>query len=126
MEFLSGSTAHDVFYKAPLPSPIIKDVSAAIKVLHEKDIVFGDLWRPNIMVLNATAKLVDFDWCGKHGEAKYPANLNDLGNISWHPDVQRATTMRKEHDIFMLKALHSHGLPKIIEGSEREVTQKIT
>jgi serine/threonine protein kinase len=125
MEFLSGSTAQDVFYKAPLPSPVFKDVWAAIKILHERDIVFGDLRRPNIMVLKASAKLVDFDWCGKDGEAKYPVNLNDLGDISWHPDVQRGSTMRKEHDLFMLRTLHNLGLAEIMEGVEHEIAPEI-
>jgi hypothetical protein len=51
MEYLSGSPAHELFWKGPLPSSVFKDVRTAIDALHERNVVFGDLRRPNIMVL---------------------------------------------------------------------------
>ena len=37
--------------------------------------------------------LIDFDWCGMHGEDTYPVSLNDLhdpaNSINWHPDIRR-------------------------------------
>src|SRR5438046_9227519 len=91
---------------------------AAINALHEKGFVFGDLRWPNIMVLNGRAKILDFDWCGNDGEDRYPATLNDLGDINWHQDVHRGSIMRKEHDCFMLEGLHSTGLAEVVEKPE--------
>jgi len=103
MEHLPGSTAHELFSDRFLPSYVFTDVQAAINTLHEKDIVFGDLRRTNIMVNKKRAKIVDFDWCGRDGEDRYPLTLNDT--ITWHPDVKRGSVTQKEHGQFMLKAL---------------------
>lgn len=48
------------------------------------------------------ALLIDFDWCGKEGEAKYPETLNDTGDIRWAPGVERSGLMKKEHDEYCL------------------------
>lgn len=121
MEHLPGSPAHELFCKGPLPSSVFKDVQAAIDSLHEMDLVFGDLRRPNIVVLNKRAKIVDFDWCGRDGEDRYPPNLNNSGEINWHPDVGRGSVMRKEHNHFMLDGLRPFSLTEIAEDGEFEV-----
>ena len=45
--------------------------------------VHGDLRRPNIMIRNEdistpspTPIIIDFDWAGIQGQAKYPSSLN--------------------------------------------------
>jgi serine/threonine protein kinase len=49
----------------------------AIKHLHCNGYVFGDLRDPNVLVTqDGSAMLVDFDWCGKRGEARYPLDIN--------------------------------------------------
>jgi serine/threonine protein kinase len=106
MEFISGSPSNERFGETSVPQPVYDRVKAAIDALHEKDIVFGDLRCPNIMVTDSNeVKMIDFDWCGKDGEATYPATLNDADGIPWHPSISRGSVMRKEHDIFMLKGL---------------------
>lgn len=99
MEYVDGRTLDDV---SPLiASATYKQIEKAIGILHEHDIVFGDLRPPNIIVRSVGGPvLVDFDWCSKHSEGKYPADLNQ--DIKWHPDVEEFGLMRKEHDIFML------------------------
>jgi RIO-like serine/threonine protein kinase len=104
MEHVPGSPAHELFWKGPLPSSVFTDVLAAVNALHEKDIIFGDLRRTNIMVHKKRAQIVDFDWCGRDGVDRYPHTLNDSDEITWHPDVKRGSVMRKEHDRFMLGA----------------------
>ncbi|KAF8316926.1 uncharacterized protein EI90DRAFT_2944096, partial [Cantharellus anzutake] len=75
------------------------------EVLHQKDIVFGDLRQPNIMISKDHAMLVDSDWAGKHGEACYLTTLNNLGDVVWPPGVVCGGIMQMEHDDFMLEQL---------------------
>jgi hypothetical protein len=58
MEYLPGSPANELFCKGPLPLSVYKDVQAAVDLLHKEGIVFGDLRRLNIMVLNKRAKII--------------------------------------------------------------------
>ncbi|KAL5522069.1 hypothetical protein ACEPAF_1925 [Sanghuangporus sanghuang] len=51
------------------------------------------------------AVLIDFDWCGKDSEARYPTTLNDTGDIDWAPGVERFGLMKKEHDDYRLRNL---------------------
>ncbi|CAE6407480.1 unnamed protein product [Rhizoctonia solani] len=92
------------------PRSVIKNTEAAIKILHSHDIVFGDLRRPNVMMLKDSmgkttgkAMLVDFDWCGKHLEGRYPPKMNMT--LGWHRDVRPEAVMDKQHDIHMLARL---------------------
>ena len=85
-------------------------MECAVKKLHEIGLVFGDLRKPNIMIATNVSppqvKLVDFDWCGKHEEGRYPTSLNDnLNEIKWHPDVERNGVMLQDHDQWMLRKL---------------------
>ena len=83
-------------------------VQKAMDILHEHDIVFGDL-RPNNIIKpedGLGVLLVDFDWCGSHGESSYPVTLNGDSNCGWHADVKRGAIMRKEHDDHLLQRLH--------------------
>ena len=80
-------------------------VEKAIKILHEKDMVFGDLRLPNILVGGDSAMLIDFDWCGKAGQDHYPPEMNHDESIGWHPDVGPGCRMYPDHDIHMLKKL---------------------
>ena len=64
-----------------------KCVKDAIDILHSDHLVFGDLRRPNILVGNDTAMLIDFDWCGKSGEARYPPEINRDPRMGWPVDV---------------------------------------
>jgi len=68
MEFLEGYTADNcrALDNSTLDT-VHEDVRRAVEILHEANLVFGDLRRPNIMIVDGRAKLVDFDWCGKDG-----------------------------------------------------------
>ena len=80
-------------------------VKNAIDILHSKDMVFGDLRWPNILVGNNTAMLIDFDWCGKAGEARYPHDINIDASMGWHKDVGPDCFMTLDHDDHMLRNL---------------------
>ena len=120
MEFISGSPSNELLGEAPISQHAHSRVKVAVKALHDRDIVFGDLRRPNIMVAHSKeVKMIDFDWCGKDGKATYPAILNDTLEMHWHPDVARGSVIRKEHDLFMLENLLPAALlPMIVEESD--------
>ncbi|KAJ7850504.1 hypothetical protein B0H14DRAFT_2355645, partial [Mycena olivaceomarginata] len=109
MERVEGMMAsHWAYHHQETPLPHFADVRRAIEVLHHRNIVFGDLRLPNIMVCQhgegeARAVLVDFDWAAIAGRGRYPATLSDL-NV-WAPTVAPYGVMEMEHDIHMLKAI---------------------
>ena len=111
MKFIDGSNSHYRFKHQVLPPKILDDVRNAVNELHDATLVFGDLRRPNIIIHKTSdgerAMLVDFDWVGQDGEARYPASLNDTGSIIWPAGVKPSGIMRMEHDDEMIKNLVS-------------------
>ncbi|CAE6446468.1 unnamed protein product [Rhizoctonia solani] len=89
---------------------IRQTIKGALKLLHEANFVFGDLRKPNILIVEDEkgtigAKLIDFDWCGPVGEGRYPANISD--SIEWAPGMERGGLMAQKHDNDMLELLFS-------------------
>ena len=86
----------------------------ALKVLHEKDYVFGDFRAPNIMVVmegdEQRPKLIDFDWAAKDVEGLYPPNIEmrRIGRIGWAKGVGPLAPMLKAHDVDAFEALKAH------------------
>ena len=92
-------------YPLATPTEVLEKVSEALKILHANDLVFGDLRLPNILVTSqGGVQLVDFDWCGKVGEAEYPASIN-LVDIKWPMGVVPGDLLRLEHDEEMFQRL---------------------
>jgi hypothetical protein len=89
----------------PLTKRQLELVKQAIELLHSRDLVFGDLRVPNILVKDESVMITDFDWCGKAGEARYPATLNDA--VDWPKGVGPDAVMLKQHDLSMLDKLQS-------------------
>ncbi|QRV79743.1 hypothetical protein RhiJN_07758 [Ceratobasidium sp. AG-Ba] len=88
--------------------PLRQDVEKALKILHEADLVFGDLRAPNVVVSESDAgrpsgMLVDFDWCGREGEVRYPAAMNE--EIDWATGAEAGGLITKQHDMEMLDRL---------------------
>lgn len=89
-----------------LSARVKADVRVALVVLHQNHTVFGDLRRPNIMIVSRDdspsqegvlssppakkpklddtfgAMLVDFDWAGVAGQTAYTLFLDDSGRIT--------------------------------------------
>ena len=111
MKFIDGLNSHYRFELEVLPPKILDDVRNAVNELHNASLVYGDLRRPNILIHKTDdgerAMLVDFDWVGHHGQAQYPASLNDTGSISWPASVKPSAIMIMEHDDEMFKKLAS-------------------
>ena len=100
MDYFDGEPVTKAFSEQYLAK-----VNTAIRILHSHNLVFGDLRRPNILIKGETVMLVDFDWCGEAGVARYPKSLNPDPEICWHESVGPDCIMMKEHDIHMLGQL---------------------
>ena len=72
------------------------------KYLSKNKFVHGDLRCPNVLIDDSTKniKVVDFDWAGKVGEARYPLNTNPL--IHWPRENIAGTLIRMDDDSIML------------------------
>lgn len=91
------------FYRAQIHSQIRQ----ALKLLHDNDFVFGDLRPPNILVTDDYQKvmLIDFDWSGKQGVARYPAGGVNQEH-AWPAGVEANGLIEKEHDLRWLQTLN--------------------
>jgi len=61
---------------------ILQNVERAITILHSSNYVHGDVRLPNILVSNDRVYMIDFDFSGEEGIARYPRNL-DMSNFPW-------------------------------------------
>ena len=89
----------------PVPAIVSKRVDNAVRLLHDKDIVFGDLQDPNILYVDSdgSVALIDLDWAGTDGVSRYPATLNPAN--AWAEDVFPYGIMHKAHDIWQMERL---------------------
>ena len=92
-------------YGSMLNSPVSAEVKTALKtaveVMQVKNLVHGDLRPQNILVVGNKVRLLDFDWAGNEGTARYPKALN-LRTGPWHSDVSPGGIVTKEHDLFQI------------------------
>lgn len=112
MELVDGKDAHQYFLGKSLPPDILNQMELAMGILHGRNLVYGDLRRPNILIKTnekgeLRALLIDFDWVGTADQARYPSSLNDSGEILWANGVCRHRLMNKEHDLEMIRLLNS-------------------
>ena len=100
MEQVPKAKGQSLFVAPPPQSAlegIWKDIDRALNLLHEKDLVFGDLREPNVLYLpegEGRALLVDFDGVGRDGKDRYSACINPEAKLG----VARGQIMEKEHD----------------------------
>ena len=107
MEYIDGDTLASA--KSTMNEDMVKrvksDLKRALTLLHEKDLVFGDLRPPNVMITKEgkRVKLIDFDWAGVAGQVEYPHLLSPA--VTWPKGVQTLDPIKKEHDLEMLDNL---------------------
>lgn len=83
---------------------VLSEVRRAIKMLHDNKLVFGDLRSPNVMITKANkVKLIDFNWAGEEGQAKYPYLMSS--DIKWAAGVEALGVIKKDHDMEMLAGM---------------------
>ncbi|KAG9081028.1 hypothetical protein FRC06_005896 [Ceratobasidium sp. 370] len=115
MSYVSGGNLYDFLDKCPedkrgtAVQTIHVDIDKALRLLHAGNFVFGDLRPPNILVVkrktDTGAMLIDFNWCSKAQEGRYPLGLNDSMFDTWATGMERGGLMEKTHDWEMLKIL---------------------
>ncbi|EKM53157.1 uncharacterized protein PHACADRAFT_210864 [Phanerochaete carnosa HHB-10118-sp] len=90
----------------PLSDADCECLRDAMKILHGEKLVFGDLRRPNILQCRGGGTmLIDFDWCGESGKARYPLDILIDDTMPWHEGVERGGLITKEHDNHLLNNL---------------------
>ncbi|KAJ6618795.1 hypothetical protein B0H10DRAFT_2164039 [Mycena sp. CBHHK59/15] len=103
MDYVDGKTVAQLQH-TELPANFAEQVTSILSILHVGGFVYGDLRPPNIMVTKEKkVKLIDFDWAGKAGDAKYPIHL--ATNIIWPAGVEALCNIERDHDLQMLRCL---------------------
>ena len=100
MEKIEGSRL-----ELTVDEPVKKSLEEAVKTMHEEGYVHGDLRRQNILVVDNTVRILDFDWAGKYPMARYPKELNMSSNCNWHSDVISGGIISGEHDLYQIKQI---------------------
>ena len=107
MQNIEGAVHLDEVPRPHRPQ-VFDRIREALTLLHDNDFVFGDLRPPNILVTKdyQQVKIVDFDWCGKQGIARYP-----VGGVNrehaWPDGVETNGLIEKVHDEKWLQTLKS-------------------
>jgi len=60
------------------------------------------------MITKDGLKLVDFDWCGKEGEVRYPTNISS--EIEWPEGVEGEGKIMITHDMVWFERLTDSSL----------------
>ena len=115
MEYVEGRSAPEVFGNEELPADVLAEVRRAVELMHSHvpPLVHGDVRKPNIVIAESVVdgdtdfagrvKIVDFDWAGVQGEARYPLNLST--NIRWADGVRDHALITVDHDKEMVERL---------------------
>ena len=108
MELLEGFRPIDVYLSSVGEEQRARakiNCLTALQVLHDNDYVHGDFRPCNILVLNdESIRIVDFDWSGKVGDAKYPLFMN-RAEIEWPDGAWDGQCIEKVHDIYFCNKL---------------------
>ena len=94
------------------PAVVERDVTKALKLLHDEKLVFGDLREINMLYLTergGRVLLVDFDGVGRDGEDTFSCSLNPETGLG----VDRGQVMEQAHDNENLNRLMKRLVEKI-------------
>ena len=114
MEYSKYSLLHGLELSEEERTKVQSKVTMALKEFHDQGFVHGYVRKTNIFVdrqsfVSTDAKdvkihIIDFDWAGKVGEAKYPIGVNT--ETMKRPDgVGDGVIITREHDEWMLRHL---------------------
>jgi len=106
MEFVDGKTFAEAKrgMNEETLATVRSMVERAIGALHANGLVFGDLRSPNVMITkDGKVKLIDFNWAGVEGQAKYPSLISK--EIVWSAGVKARAVINRQHDLDMLHKL---------------------
>jgi hypothetical protein len=73
--------------------------------LHQMKMVHGDIRETNVMVKDGGCEfmLIDYDWAGLLGEARYPRHVNKAPALQRPDDVEDGKLILTEHDLLMFE-----------------------
>lgn len=54
-----------------------------------------------LTVQNSVVKIIDLDWCGTEGSARYPMDKNTIASHEWHDEATRGSLIKRDHDLFL-------------------------
>jgi hypothetical protein len=114
-------STYEVLFGMPLSSEnkekVRSKVRRVVQLLHEGGFAHGDIRDTNILIDRGSLEsedvgihLVDFDWAGRIGEAKYPINVNK-SSVSRPDDVEGGRLITQEHDLEMVNLLFHQPKP---------------
>ncbi|KAG6327248.1 hypothetical protein ID866_11841, partial [Astraeus odoratus] len=95
---------YDPFCNIRATASLIDNIRDALRKLHAKGYIHGNIRNGNILVSNsdkAKFMLVDFDCAGEIGKVRYPMNRD---NLWWPNDAVEGTLITTKHDMDMLDA----------------------
>ena len=92
----------DTFQEIKIPfKPEQKEkLKEIVSIIHQENIVHGDLRGPNIMVSTndeIDIRIIDFDWAGTVDQVFFPPNINL--DIDWPLNAQPGDAITKDHDL---------------------------
>jgi len=82
----------------------VQSLKAAVRALHAAGFVHGDLRGCNILVAASAVSLIDFEWAGLMGTAKYPYFMNHV-DIQWPEGAGDGRLVTESHDLWWLNNL---------------------
>jgi hypothetical protein len=74
----------------------------ALRIIHDRNFVHGDVRGPNILVSEDSLKLVDFDNCGTEGVDRYP---REWDHTQRQEDAKEGECLQRSHDNWMLERI---------------------
>jgi serine/threonine protein kinase len=115
MEFIEGQTLGESRLNKETVESVRRTLEAALELLHGNGLVFGDVRSPNVIITPAKGvKLIDFDWAGEEGQAKYPYLISSV--FPWPPGVQPLAIIERDHDLQMLEKIFLEPVPFILHS----------
>ncbi|TPX35185.1 hypothetical protein SeMB42_g07206 [Synchytrium endobioticum] len=100
-----------------------RSLSEAVKQLHSANLVLGDLRPCNVLVHmeeREDVMIIDFDWAGRVGEARYPPGINMNGDIDWPEGVGPGKLITVAHDVTWLERINPRYSPAISMDIDQE------
>ena len=79
-------------------------LEVAVRSLHDAGFVHGDLRSSNTLVASSRVYVVDFEWAGQLGTARYPYFMNHL-DIQWPEGASDGKLISEAHDLWWLRHL---------------------
>jgi hypothetical protein len=124
MDYLDPQTYRVLWPEDGSNTELIAEIWKVVDVLHNGGFVHGDIRDVNMMTRHEwrteekarNVFLLDFDWAGRDGAAKYPPNLN-LETVKRHEGVKDGVLITQEHDEFMVNCIFGPTRPPVATAS---------